>query len=74
MQLVKNPVALGNLIRAERKNQKLTQEQLAALAGVGIRFVRELERGKESCQIGLAFAVLCTLGLSVNISGRGGKA
>lgn len=74
MQFVKNPVALGNLIRAERKRQKLTQEELAALAGVGIRFVRELEKGKESCQIGLAFAVLGTLGLSVNISGRGGEA
>jgi len=42
----------------------LTQTQLAALAGVGIRFVRELERGKVSYRLGLALTVLQILGLS----------
>jgi y4mF family transcriptional regulator len=71
MSDVTDSVVLGQLIRAERKRQKLTQEQLAGLAGVGVRFVRELESGKESCRIGLAFVVLQTLGLSVSVSGRG---
>lgn len=74
MQVVNDQVTLGKLIRAERKRQKLTQEQLAALTGVGVRFVRELEKGKESCQIGLAFNVLETLGISLNASRRGGEA
>ncbi|SFW30667.1 type II toxin-antitoxin system Y4mF family antitoxin [Nitrosovibrio sp. Nv17] len=74
MQSINDSTALGAVIRAERKRQKLTQEQLAALAGVGIRFVRELEQGKESCRIGLALAVLRTLGLSVNVAGRGDDA
>ena len=40
---------LGTLIRHVRKEHGLTQEQLAATAGVGVRFIRELERGvKES--------------------------
>jgi len=70
---IKDPATLGRRIRTERKNQQLTQAQLAALAGVGIRFVRELENGKPSCQLGLALTVLTTLGLSVTISERGAK-
>jgi y4mF family transcriptional regulator len=73
MQKVKSNSELGVLIRKERKNQQLTQEQLAALAGVGVRFVRELEHGKESCRIGLAIQVLQTLGLSIAVYGRGEK-
>lgn len=61
---------LGSLVRTERKFQKLTQEQLAGLAGVGVRFVRELEAGKESCQLGRALQVAQTLGLIVSVSTR----
>ena len=62
--------AIGSLIRHERKRQGLTQEQLAAIAGVGIRFVRELEAGKTTCQLGLAIQVMRTLGLSWQINNR----
>ena len=71
MNIVNDSVDLGRLIRTERKRQHLTQEQLAGLAGVGVRFVRELEGGKESCRVGLAFMVMQTLGLSVSVAGRG---
>jgi y4mF family transcriptional regulator len=60
----------GALVRAERKSQQLTQEQLAGLAGVGVRFVRELEAGKESCQLGRVLQVAQTLGLVVSVSTR----
>ncbi|WP_425640378.1 transcriptional regulator [Agrobacterium radiobacter] len=68
MTSVADGVALGQLIRAERKRQQLTQEQLA---GVGVRFVRELESGKESCRVGLTLTVIQTLGLTVSITSRG---
>lgn len=70
MQAITDSKSLGALIRKERKEQKLTQEQLAGLTGVGMRFVRELEAGKESCQIGRALQVAAALGLSVTVSGR----
>ncbi len=70
MTIVNASSDLGQMIRDERKRQKLTQEQLAALSGVGIRFVRELEHGKESCRIGLALTVMQTLGLSVDVTRR----
>ena len=40
MQPITDSKNLGLLIRNERKAQKLTQEQLAGLTGVGVRFVR----------------------------------
>lgn len=70
MQTITNSKSLGLLIRQERKAQGLTQEQLAGLTGVGVRFVRELEAGKESCQIGLALQVVASLGLSVSVGSR----
>ena len=70
MQAIIDSKSFGLLIRAERKAQKLTQEQLAALTGVGVRFVRELEAGKDSCQIGRALQVAATLGLRVSVGSR----
>ncbi|PZA10033.1 transcriptional regulator [Rhodopseudomonas palustris] len=71
MQSVIDAERFGSLIRAERKAQRLTQEELAGLTGVGVRFVRELEAGKPSCQIGRALQVAAALGLTVSVgSGR----
>lgn len=74
MPIITNSKTLGTLIRGERKAQGLTQEQLAGLTGTGVRFVRELEAGKESCQMGRALHVMAALGLRVNISNRQGIA
>jgi y4mF family transcriptional regulator len=70
MAEIRNTKALGLLVRKERKVQNLTQEQLAGVTGVGIRFVRELEAGKESCHLGLAIQVMTALGLIVSIDSR----
>ena len=40
---------LGEYIRAKRKLHNLTQVELAERSGVGIRFVRELEKGNSPC-------------------------
>lgn len=63
-------MSLGCLVRDVRRAQKLSQEQLAAATGVGVRFVRELEHGKESCQIGKVLLVLGMLGINVQINGK----
>lgn len=70
MEKIKDTKSLGMLIRQERKQQNLTQEQLAGVVGVGVRFLRELEAGKESCQIGRAMQVLAGLGLIVSVGRR----
>ena len=70
MQTIVDSKDFGLQIREERKAQKLTQEQLAGLTGVGVRFVRELEAGKESCQIGRALQVAASLGLGISVGSR----
>ena len=61
---------LGKIVRQTRKEQGLTQEQLSAITGVGVRFIRELEQGKESCHIGKALSVVSMLGLSIHVNGE----
>lgn len=61
---------LGGIVRKNRKEQGLTQAQLAALSGVGVRFVRELELGKASCQIGKVLTVVAMLGIDLKIDGE----
>lgn len=68
MKPLTNTKQLGDTIRKVRKEQKLTQKQLAAICGVGVRFIRELEQGKESCYIGKALLVIKMLGISLNIN------
>lgn len=72
VEKISDTKSLGMLIRQERKQQGLTQEQLAGVIGVGVRFLRELEAGKESCQIGRAMQVLAGLGLVVSVGRRQG--
>lgn len=55
----------GELIRATRREAKLTQAELAAACGVGERFVRELEKGKSTCQLGKALLVAQMLGIKL---------
>ncbi len=42
---------IGEYIKKERKNPGLTQEEFALRAGLGIRFVRELEQGKPTVRL-----------------------
>lgn len=53
----------AKLIAIARKRAKLSQANLAALSGVGIRFVRELEKGKPTCQLEKALLVARVLGI-----------
>jgi y4mF family transcriptional regulator len=39
---------INNFVREKRKKEKLTQPQLALKTSVGLRFIRELEKGKKT--------------------------
>lgn len=58
---------IGRIIREERKAQGLRQDELAAASGVGLRFLVELERGKETVQLGKVLAVLAALGCELEV-------
>lgn len=55
--------AVGTTVRQARRAHGLTQSQLAGLAGTGLRFVSELERGKPNVALDKVLAVLAVLGL-----------
>lgn len=62
---------LGMTIRKKRKELKLTQQELAGVSGVGLRFVVELESGKKiTLQIGKIEQVLKRLGLRLKIEDK----
>jgi len=69
MSVISEPVELGNAIRFARKRLDLTQSQLALAAGVGVRFIGELEAGKPTVRLGLALTVLKSLGGELTLSG-----
>ncbi len=58
---------IGEFVAATRKSQGATQLDLAQMAGVGRRFVVELEAGKESLHIGKVLRVLETLGVGLRL-------
>jgi len=60
----------GEAIRKFRKLRGLTQQQLANLAGCSIMYVSQLERGKETAEIGKALKILDVLDVEVSFTDR----
>ena len=58
-------MSLGDFVKDKRKSVKLTQPELTEKAGVGLRFVRELEQGKESLRLDKVNQVLQLFGYEV---------
>lgn len=53
---------IGRFVREERKRLCMTQAEMADRAGVGLRFVRELEQGKETVRLDKVNQVLSLFG------------
>jgi y4mF family transcriptional regulator len=67
---IENANDLGEAIRGRRHELRLTQEELADVARVSLRFVSEIERGKESAQYAGIRRVLDALGLGLYLKSR----
>ena len=50
-ELYPKGIGLSGFVKAKRREQGWTQVQLADYAGVGLRFIRELEQGKASLRL-----------------------
>jgi len=59
---------IGRLCRDQRKKFGLKQAEAAGLLGVGVRFLSELERGKETLAFGKVLQVLNGIGLSFHVT------
>ncbi|MBP9682343.1 MAG: helix-turn-helix transcriptional regulator [Bacteriovorax sp.] len=56
----------ADIVKKKRKELKLTQEELAMRVGVGLRFLRDVEQGKESVRLDKLNLVLRYMGLEVS--------
>ena len=60
--------SIAEYIKIKRKLLKLTQPELAEKAGVGLRFLREVENGKTTVRLDKVNQVLALFGACVGIS------
>ena len=59
---VESPRIIGRFVRERRQASHLTQQELGELAGVGTRFVSDLERGKATLRMDTVNKVLRVFG------------
>jgi len=69
MITISSPHQLGVAVRITRKQLGLTQPQLALAAGVGVRFIVDLEAGKPTLRLKSVLKVIDALGGKLHISG-----
>lgn len=56
---------LATVVRERRKSMGYSQEKLADRAGVGLRFLRELEQGKSTVRVDKVNLVLFLFGMEL---------
>ncbi len=54
---------ISEFVKTERKKAGLTQEEFATRSGLGLRFVRELEQGKETVRLDKVNQALAMFGM-----------
>ncbi len=64
------PERLAGEVRTRRRALRLTQRDLAELAGLSERFIRSVERAKPSVQLDSVLGLLDTLGLELQLVTR----
>lgn len=69
MSDIRTTEQLGKALRAARKQLGLTQPQLALAAGVGVRFIVDLEAGKATLRLENVLRVIDALGGTLQLIG-----
>lgn len=69
MTSIRSTKQLGHALRVARKQIGLTQPQLALAAGVGVRFIVDLEAGKPTLRLENVLRVIDALGGEIQLSG-----
>jgi y4mF family transcriptional regulator len=62
---VRSVADLGRLVRQRRKLTRVSQQEFADFAGVGRRFLSELENGKDTLEIGKVLIVVAVAGIDL---------
>ena len=65
-----NAADFGNAVRTYRKRRGFTQQELADFSGCSLMYISNLERGKETAELGIALRVLATLSVDLKAFDR----
>jgi HTH-type transcriptional regulator / antitoxin HipB len=68
--IVSTPSELGAKIKDCRKEQSMTQGELASKTGLFQKDISKIELHTEKCNINNVFAVMAVLGLKMNVTDR----
>lgn len=60
-------MTLSKYVKTMRKEHNITQVELSEKSGVGLRFVRELEQGKQSLRLDKVNQILNLFGCEVGV-------
>ncbi len=69
--IITDAESFGRAIRQRRRELGYTQGFLAEVTGFSVSFISDLERGKETAELGRALYLAGCLGLDVSVAGRG---
>lgn len=64
--IIRTPREIGLLVRDQRRAKGLTQAELAERAGSSREWIRFLESGKQSLELGLTLRALSALGIALD--------
>lgn len=65
---IKTPAYLGRAVKDVRKRKEMTQRALADITGTSVKFVSNVESGKQTVQMDKLFDLLRALSLHVYVS------
>ena len=69
--LLHSPKDISTVVKERRKALGYTQAEVASFCNVGLRFLSELENGKETLQLGKVLKVVNILGIDLIAKQRG---
>jgi len=68
--LIRLPSYLGKAVKAARGSKNMTQKDLANVTGTSVKFICDVERGKETVQVDKVFDLLRALSLQVYVTDK----
>jgi y4mF family transcriptional regulator len=67
MNISSEKVAIGAIIQSRRKSRKIVQEQLADIAGISPRTLRDIEKGVANPELETLMKICNVLGMEIRI-------
>lgn len=67
---INRPEQLSNLIKTYRKDQNITQTEIAKQVGLRVATISDFENKPESCKLATFFKILAALQLQIDITPR----